>query len=234
MAEQETGRRPSIKEWADDDKPREKLTKYGAGALSEAELLAILIGSGNAREDAVELMRRILKDCGNSLKRLGHLAPEELCRNYCGIGMAKAVTILAACELGNRRGQEVMERSQIGGARDIYEYFIKLLRDTPVEECHVMLLNQAHRVIGSRLLTRGGIARTLVDMREVLRCALLAHAPAIVLCHNHPSGNITPSLDDDRITERLDNAARMMEIRLLDHLIITDGMYYSYADHGKL
>ncbi len=232
--EENTIKKPTIKDWADDDKPREKLLRIGADKMSDAELLGILVGSGNTEEDAVQLMRRILDDCGGSLKRLGQMAPEELCHKYKGIGMAKAVTILAACELGARRQKEPSKKEKITRSEDIYNYFIGKMQDLAVEECHVLLLNHAHRIIDSRLISRGAIARALVDVREVLRHALLAHATSIVLCHNHPSGNENPSIDDDRITEKMRNAAKTMDITLLDHLIITDGAYYSYADNGKL
>ncbi|MCD8303192.1 MAG: DNA repair protein RadC [Prevotellaceae bacterium] len=229
------GKRTSIKDWAEDDRPREKLLAKGARALSLAELLAILVGSGNAEEDAVELMRRVLADCGGSLKKLGRMSPEELSGNYLGIGTAKAVTILAACELSRRRQEEeAKELTTIRNSRDIYEYFLPELQDNHLEECHVLLLNQANRVIESRLISRGGIARAVVDVREVLRLALLAHATAMVLCHNHPSGNRKPSPDDDRLTEKLRQAAKTMDITLLDHLIFVDGAYYSYSDSGKL
>ncbi len=125
-------------------------------------------------------------------------------------------------------------KKKIESSQDIYNYFIGMLQDTPVEECYVLLLNHGHRIIDSRLVSKGAIAKALVDVREILRYALLAHATAIVLCHNHPSGNINPSIDDDRITEKLRNAAKMMDINLLDHIIITDGAHYSYADNGKL
>ncbi len=231
---EETIKKPTIKDWADDDKPREKLLHIGADKMSDAELLGILISSGNTEEDAVQLMRRILEDCGGSLRKLGQMAPEELCHKYKGIGIAKAVTILAACELGARRQGDKRKKEKITRSEDIYNYFIGKMQDLAVEECHVLLLNHGHRIIDSRLISRGAIARALVDVREVLRYALLAHATSIVLCHNHPSGNENPSVDDDRITEKMKNAAKTMDITLLDHLIITDGAYYSYADDGKL
>ncbi len=231
---EETIKKPTIKDWADDDKPREKLLRIGADKMSDAELLGILISSGNTEEDAVQLMRRILEDCGGSLRRLGQMAPEELCHRYKGIGIAKAVTILAACELGARRQGDKRKKEKITRSEDIYNHFIGKMQDLAVEECHVLLLNHGHRIIDSRLISRGAIARALVDVREVLRYALLAHATSIVLCHNHPSGNENPSVDDDRITEKMKNAAKTMDITLLDHLIITDGAYYSYADDGKL
>ncbi len=229
-------KKPSIKEWTLDDRPREKLLTRGAEQLSTPELLAILIGSGNPEEDAVQLMRRVLNECDDSLVKLGRMAPEELCRTYKGIGTAKAVTILAACELGRRRQGEESRRSHytVTCPADIHRYYRELLQDTYVEECHVMLLNQAHRVIGSRLISRGGIAQAVVDVREVLRSALLLHATTIALCHNHPSGSLTPSRDDDALTHKLQQAAHTMDIKLLDHIIVATDGFYSYAEHGKL
>ncbi len=233
--EENTIKKPTIKEWTDDDKPREKLLRIGAGGMSEAELLAILIGSGNTEEDAVQLMRRILDDCGKSLTRLGQMEPEELCQKYKGIGIAKAVTIVAACELGKRRQHEdVLQRDKIHEGSDIANYFRARMQDLAVEECHVLFLNHAYKVIGSYMLSRGGITRAIVDVREILRRALLAHATHIALCHNHPSGNVNPSIDDDRITEKVKNAAKTMDITLLDHVVFSDEGYYSYAEEGRL
>lgn len=224
----------NIKDWAEDDRPREKLAKHGPEALSEAELLAILIGSGNAEETAVDLMRRILKDCNNSLRQLGRMKLHELAGNYKGMGPAKAVTLLAACELGLRRQrEEALAREQVTSAADIYAYFAPL-HHLDIEECHLLLLNQNHRILGSRLLSRGGLAGASVDIREALRHALLAQAPAIVLCHNHPSGQPQPSAEDDRLTATLREAARTMNIRLLDHVVVAEGSYYSYNDHSKI
>lgn len=224
----------SINHWAEEDRPREKMMAHGAAALSNAELLAILIGSGNVEESAVELMRKVLNDYRNSLSELGKCTVEDLCR-YKGIGTAKAVTILAASELGKRRkAEEPGERKQIRCSQDIYSLCHPFMCDLPVEECWALLLNQASRVIDRVRIGQGGLASTVVDVRCVLREALLKRASSLVLCHNHPSGNIAPSREDDRLTQSLFQAAQTMNIRMLDHVIISDGAYYSYADEGRL
>lgn len=224
----------NINQWAEEDRPREKMMLHGAAALTNAELLAILIGSGNTEDTAVELMRKVLDGCRNSLSELGKCTVDDLCR-YKGIGPAKAVTILAASELGKRRKEEEpARRKQIRCSTDIYDWFHPLMCDLPVEECWIMLLNQASKVIDTVRVSRGGLASTQVDVRCILREALLKRATAFVLCHNHPSGNRTPSTDDDRLTQSVAVASKTMNIRLLDHLIVTDGGYYSYADEGRL
>lgn len=224
----------AINHWAEDDRPREKMMKHGAAALSNAELLAILIGSGSREDSAVELMRKILDGYRNSLGELGKASIDDLCR-YKGIGVAKAVTLLAASELGRRRAEEhPAERPQVRCSADIYKLFHPLMCDLPVEECWVLLLNQSSKVIERIRISRGGITATQVDVRCILREALLKRAVAIVLCHNHPSGNVSPSSGDDRLTEALKQAAQAMDIRLLDHLVITDGGYYSYSDEGRI
>lgn len=225
----------NINEWAVEDRPREKMMLHGVGALSDAELLAILIGSGNREETAVELMRRILASCHNDLNELGKMGLEELC-TFKGIGDAKAVAILAASELGKRRAsaERSRERTTITSSKDIYAYFHPLLCDLSVEECWVLLLNQALKVIDRVRVSTGGLAGTAVDIRLVLREALIRRAPAIALCHNHPSGSTRPSNEDNRLTERLAKSAAVMDIRLIDHLVLTDGAYYSYADEGRI
>lgn len=224
----------TINRWAEEDRPREKMMQHGATALSDAELLAILIGSGSPEDTAVGLMRKVLADYHNSLGELGKATADELCR-YKGIGPAKAVTLLAASELGRRRKEEgVRERPTVRFSKDVYDYFHPLMCDLPTEECRVLLLNQAGRVIDAARVSTGGLASTAVDVRCVLREALLKRAVAIVLCHNHPSGNISPSREDDRLTQRLKEAAETMDIRLTDHIILTDGKFYSYADEGRL
>lgn len=224
----------NINQWAEEDRPREKMMLHGAAALTNAELLAILIGSGNTEDTAVELMRKVLDGCRNSLSELGKCTVDDLCR-YKGIGPAKAVTILAASELGKRRKEEEpARRKQIRCSTDIYDWFHPLMCDLPVEECWIMLLNQASKVIDTVRISQGGLASTQVDVRCILREALLKRATAFVLCHNHPSGNRTPSTDDDRLTQSVAVASKTMNIRLLDHLIVTDGGYYSYADEGRL
>lgn len=224
----------TINQWAEEDRPREKMIQKGAYALTDAELLAILIGSGNTDETAVELMRRVLAACNNNLNELGKLTVEQLCA-FKGIGPAKAITIMAACELGRRRKlSEMGERPLIRSSQDIYNYFHPKLGDLPTEECWVMLLNAASRLIDSQRITAGGIAETLVDIRTVMREAIVKRATALALCHNHPSGNPRPSRQDDQLTDRLGKACALMNIRLTDHLIVADGRYYSYNDEGRL
>ena len=223
----------NINQWAEEDRPREKLASKGAGELSSAELLAILIGSGNAKEDAVSLMQRVLASCDNSLTALGRKSIDELC-SFPGIGPAKAISILAACELGNRRAAEHTDRPLIRRAQQVYDYYYATICDMATESSFVMLLNQSSRLIRSVNISHGGLAETLVDIRVVLREALLAQATCIILCHNHPSGNVHPSRQDDQLTVRLRDAARMMNITLIDHVIVSDIGYYSYADEGKI
>ncbi len=227
-------KKPSIAQWDEADRPREKLADLGPAALSNAELLAILIGSGSVHESAVDLTRRLLADCAGSLNTLGKKSIGELC-TYNGIGPAKAVTIMAACEFGKRRAAEpVEERPQMTDSEKIYRYFLPRMQDLATEECHVLLLNQSLRILGTRCVSRGGISETAVDVRIVLREALLLRATNIALCHNHPSGNSRPSRADDQLTQRMKTAAEAVQIRLTDHIILTDGNYYSYCDEGRL
>lgn len=223
----------SITELAAEDRPREKFELKGGASLSKAELLAILIGSGNADENAVQLMQRVLTDCHDSLRQVGQLSVEELCR-YKGIGPAKAITILAACELSARRLSEAHNVVRVTQASDIFRYFHPILRDLPHEESHLLMLNQRLQVIGSQLIGRGGITGTVVDVRLILKKALLANATHIALCHNHPSGQLRPSQEDDKLTSELKRASDLMRITLIDHLIVTDEGYYSYQEEGKL
>ena len=223
----------TINRWAEEDRPREKMMSKGAQALTNAELLAILIGSGSDEDSAVSLMQKVLSAYGDSLDHVGRLSMEELCR-FRGIGPAKAVTILAACELGRRRAVEQPERRQIRSAAQVYDYFYPLMRDLAVEECHVLLLNQSARIIDSVRIGMGGLTETVVDVRLILREALLKRATSLILCHNHPSGNLRPSTHDDHLTRQVKEAALLLNIALLDHIIFTDEGYYSYADEGKL
>lgn len=224
----------TIAQWAEEDRPREKMMLHGAAALSNAELLAILVGSGTHGDSAVGLMRKVLDRYGNSLNRLGKCTIEELCQ-FKGIGPAKAVTILAASELGKRRKQEEpQQRKAITCSTDLYEYFHPLMCDLPIEECWVLLLNQASKVIDAVKISQGGLSSTQVDVRCILREALLKRATAMVLVHNHPSGSCRPSADDDRLTQAVATAAKTLNLRLLDHIVVTDGSYYSYVDEGKL
>lgn len=224
----------SINQWAEEDRPREKLARLGASALSNAELLAILIGSGTPEKSAVDLMKEILADCGNNLNQLGKLSLAELQR-YKGVRLAKAVTIQAACEMGRRRQvSRPEERPRMDSADAIYREMHPRMQDLDVEEAWVVLANQSFRLIKVLRLSHGGISETAVDVRVALREALLCNATVMALCHNHPSGNCHPSRDDDRITDLMRKACETMRIRLVDHVIVTDGAYYSYREEGKL
>lgn len=224
----------NINQWDRADRPREKMMAHGAVTLSTAELLAILIGSGSPEESAVSLMQRMLGDNGNSLRKLAKRTMEELCQ-YKGMGPAKALTVLAACELGKRRECEIIEeRPKMDNSKVIFRYFLPIMQDLPVEECWIMLLNQKLRLIKAERISRGGLSETSADVRCVLREALLSKAAAIVLCHNHPSGSVSPGQTDDHLTGQLQKASEMMNIRLLDHLVVADGGYYSYADEGRI
>lgn len=231
MAENE--HKKSIKEWAVDDRPREKAIKNGISSLSKSELLAILVGSGNDEESAVDLMKRVLNSCGNSISELAKLSVDDLC-TFRGIGPAKAITIVAACELWKRREEKTGEQPCITSSLDLYRYFHPVLCDSPVERCYVLLLNSKNRVIDHVLIGTGGFTATVVDIRLVIREALMKRATTIALCHNHPSGNTKPSREDDKLTENLAQACKVMNIRLLDHLVITDGAYFSYNDEARL
>ncbi len=226
----------SINQWAEEDRPREKLMKHGAATLTNAELLAILIGSGSQDESAVDLMKRVLADCGNNLNTLGKKTIDELTGGrYKGLGPAKAVTIIAACELGKRRqAEKAEERQKLDSAAAIYEYMLPKMQDLPEEEAWVLLMNQNFKLIKSVMLSHGGITETAVDIRLAVKNALLCNATVLALCHNHPSGNTRPSGDDDRLTQRMKKACELMRLHFLDHLIVTDGRYYSYSEEGRL
>ncbi|MBP5713065.1 MAG: DNA repair protein RadC [Prevotella sp.] len=223
----------NINQWAEEDRPREKMMALGAEALSNAELLAILIGSGSTKESAVDLMKRVLNDCHNSLNTLGKKTIRDLC-TYNGIGEAKAITILAACELGKRRQQESPEeRPKLNTATKIYNEMHPQMQDLDVEEFWVLLLNQDHRLIKKVRISRGGISETAVDIRVIMKEAVLHNATILAVCHNHPSGKLTPSKADDDLTRNIKHACELMRIFFMDHVIITDGQYYSYHELGK-
>lgn len=224
----------SINKWAEEDRPREKLERLGAAALSNAELLAILIGSGSTKESAVELMKRVLNDCDNNLNLLGKRTIHELTQ-YNGMGSAKAITILAACELGKRRQQEkAVERRMLNSSTAIYEFMLPVMQDLDTEEAWVLLMNHSFKLIKHERISHGGINETAVDVRIIMREALLNNATIVALCHNHPSGNPHPSREDDRLTDNVRKACEAMRIHFADHLVITDGAYYSYRDEGRL
>ena len=224
----------NINQWAEEDRPREKLMRLGAGALTNAELMAILIGSGSPKESAVDLMKRILNDCDNNLNKLGRMSIREL-QVYNGMGPAKAVSILAACELGKRRQMEkVQERKDLGSPQAIYDYMRPIMQDLDTEEAWIILMNQNYRLIKEERLSHGGITETLVDVRVIVKEALLNNATIVALCHNHPSNNARPSKEDDRLTERVKKACELMRIYLLDHVIVIESNYYSYREKGRL
>lgn len=224
----------SIKEWPVDERPREKVLRCGASALSKSELLAILIGSGSADESAVELMKKVMASCGDSMAELARMSVDELCR-FKGIGPAKAITIVAACELWKRRqADELIEKFSIRSSDDLFKYFYPLMCDLTVEESFVLLLNNRNRVIDNVRIATGGLTSTVVDIRLVMREALVKRATTIALCHNHPSGNLRPSSEDDRLTQNIVSACKIMNIRFLDHIIVAGNKYYSYNDESRL
>ena len=223
----------NINQWAEEDRPREKMANLGAEALSSAELLAILIGSGSTKESAVDLMKRILNDCNNSLNTLGKKSIHDLSQ-YNGVGPAKAITILAACELGKRRQMESPEeRPDLGTATQIYNYMHPVMQDLDTEEFWALMLNQNYRLIKKVRISRGGITSTAVDTRIIMREAVLCNATQLAVCHNHPSGKLTPSKLDDDLTRNIMQASNVMNIHFTDHVIVTDGHYYSYHEEGK-
>lgn len=224
----------NIKDWKEEDRPREKLMSLGAEALSDAELLAILIGSGSSKETSVALMQRVLNDCHNNLNTLGKLSIPQLCE-YNGIGEAKAITILAATELGKRRQTEkAEERKDLSSATAIYELIHPKVQDIDVEEAWIVLMNQNYKLIDYKRISHGGITETAVDVRIIMREAILKNATILALCHNHPSNNPRPSTNDDQLTQRVKRACEAMRIYFLDHIIVVDGNYYSYHEQGRL
>lgn len=224
----------TIKTWAVEDRPREKYLLKGLSSLTNAELIAILIGSGNRNESAVELAKKILQKVQNNLNLLGKLSLEDLIENK-GIGKAKAITIIAALELGRRRNSTgMMERKEIKTSRDAFDLLHSQLSDLPYEEFWVVLLNRANRVIDKIKISKGGISGTVTDVKVILKNAIEKLASSLIVCHNHPSGNLLPSHNDTEFTTKLREDANMMDIKLLDHLIIADGKYYSFADEGLI
>ncbi len=223
-----------IREWAEADRPREKLMEHGRRALTDAELLAILIGSGSRDETAVELCKRILKDQDHDLHKLFRLEVSDFCK-YKGIGEAKAISIVAALELGRRRKEEKpKEKPILNSSNRIYKYFGSRLKDLPHEEFWAIYMNRACKLLESQLIGRGGNDSTPVDVRTILRYALQNNASSIVLAHNHPSGTLAASEADQDITKKICTAARLMDIRVVDHVIFTDNGYYSMRDEGYM
>jgi DNA repair protein RadC len=224
----------SIKEWSLEDRPREKLLNKGISTLSDAELIAIIIRMGTRDESAVELAKRILNSVENNLNELGKLSVDDL-QKYKGMGEAKAIGIVAALELGRRRKlSESVNRKKIASSRDIYDIFHPVLADLPNEEFWITLLNRSNKIIERIKISQGGISGTITDVRIILKIALEKLASAIILCHNHPSGNPKPSEADISITQKIKESGKLMDINLLDHIIVTDGNYYSFADEGLI
>ena len=228
-------KRLTIRDWAEDDRPREKMLRKGTQSLSDAELLAILIAIGNKNETAVELARRILNDCRDNLNELAQLTIADLCKRFKGIGEAKAITIMAALELGKRRKtSDILDRKKIVSSKDLFDLFEPQLVDLPHEEFWLGMLNGANKVIEIKRLTQGGSKQTVVDVPMLLKLALEKSAQAVAVAHNHPSGQNRPSHEDEAITRRIKTGCEAIGIVLLDHIIIARGDYYSFSDEGKM
>lgn len=224
----------SIKSWAEADRPREKLLQKGKTALSDAELVAVLIGSGSRNESAVNLSKRILKSVQNNIHSLAKLSVEDLCE-FNGIGQAKAINVIAALELGRRRRQEEqVVLDKITCSKDVFELMWPLIGDLPHEEFWVLYLNNSNKVLHKQQLSKGGITGTMVDVRLVFKKGLSLFATSIILCHNHPSGKLIPSMSDKQLTQKLKKAGMTLDITVLDHLIITENAYFSFADESVL
>jgi DNA repair protein RadC len=230
-----TEQRPlSIKAWAEDDQPREKMIAKGKAALSDAELIAIMIGSGTVGENAIDLSKRMLQSVNNDLSELGRSSIKDLMK-FKGIGEAKAITIVAALELGRRRQfSDMLERNIVSCSRDIYDAMLPLMIDLKHEEFWILLMNQANHIVGKSLISKGGVSGTVVDSKMVFKPALDVLASGIILVHNHPSGNLKPSQQDIDLTRKLAQAGRLLDITVHDHVIITNGNYYSFADMGMI
>jgi DNA repair protein RadC len=223
-----------ITDWAEEDRPREKLLYKGTSSLGDAELLGILISSGTRNKSAVELGRELLQMANNNLNNLGKLSISDL-KKVQGIGPARAVTIAAALELGRRRKlSDAEEVVQIRCSKDVADIFHPLLADLQYEEFWVLFLNRSNKIIGRMKLSQGGISGTVTDVRMVMKKAIECLASGIIVCHNHPSGNLNPSESDSKITKKIKEAGELLDIQMLDHLIISDRDYYSFADNGLL
>ena len=224
----------SIKNWKEDDRPREKLLQKGKRSLSDAELIAILIASGNREESAVDLAKRILSHSNNNLNELGKLSVADLMQ-FKGIGEAKAITIITALELGRRRRlEEALEVPKITGSKAVFELMQPIIGELPHEEFWVLFLSNSNKVIFKGQLSSGGITGTLVDVRLLYKKALEVAAVAVILCHNHPSGSLKPSESDISLTKKIQEAGKSLDIKVLDHLLITEKAYFSFADSNLL
>lgn len=223
-----------IREWAEDDRPREKLLIKGRQSLSDAELLAILMGSGSRSESAVDLAKRILRAARDNLLELSKLSVNDLMK-FKGVGQAKAVSIIAALELGKRRrGAEAISRQKVTCSKDVFEYFSAVIGDYSFETFFILLMNRANKIIRHIQISEGGITGTVADPKKIFKMALEHNATSMILCHNHPSGNISPSEADIRLTRKLKDAGDMLDVPVLDHIILGEERYYSFADEGEL
>jgi DNA repair protein RadC len=221
-----------IKSWAEEDRPREKLSAQGRRALTDAELIAILIGSGSRNETAVELSKRILHHYDNDLNKLGKASINEL-SNFKGIGEAKAISIIAALEIGRRRNDfETKAPDTILSSKDAYNIMRRLLVDLNHEEFWIILIGRSQKVLAKELISKGGLSTTVVDPKVIFGMALQHQATGIIMIHNHPSGSLKPSQQDVNLTRKLSEAGKLLEIKILDHLIISDNGFYSFADDG--
>ena len=226
--------RLTITQWNEEDRPREKLMRLGGEALTDAELLAIIIGGGVVGKTAVDITKQILKDCDNNLAILSKRTLEQL-MSYHGIGEAKAISIMAVAELGRRHELTKMpERKKLDNSKALYDELWPRMRDLDVEEAYLVLMNQAYKHIDTIRLSHGGITETAVDVRVIMKHAIQQNATIIAIAHNHPSGNTRPSRDDEMLTKRVAEACRTMRIFFADHIIVTDGDYYSFRDNGKI
>lgn len=222
----------SIKSWAEEDRPREKLNAQGRRALTDAELIAILIGSGSRTETAVELSKRILHHYENDLNKLGKASISELSK-FKGIGEAKAISIIASLEIGRRRNDtETKAIEYINSSRDAYNIMRRHLMDLNHEEFWILLVGRSQKVLAKELVSKGGLSATVADPKIIFYMALQQQASGIILVHNHPSGNLKPSHQDIDLTKKISAAGRLLDINVLDHLIITDNGYYSFGDEG--
>lgn len=227
-------RRPSIRNWAEDERPREKLLLKGKNVLSDAELLAILIGSGNNEESAVDLCKRILASVEGNLVELSKMNVKEL-SEFKGIGEAKALSIIAALELGRRRrAAEPLQKQGIATSHDAYDIVQSLIGDSHYEQFWILLLNRANKVIRKINISDGGMAGTVADPKRIFKMALENNAASIILAHNHPSGNLKPSDEDIKLTRKLKQAGELLDISVLDHIIAGDNGYFSFADEGMI
>lgn len=224
----------SIKNWAEDDRPREKLELKGRAALSDAELLAILLGSGSRNESALDLARRMLQKAENNLNRLGRWNIEEL-KQFKGVGTAKAINIISALELGKRRRlSEAQEVPKITSSKHVYELMQPRIADLSHEEFWVLYLNHQNKVLATKCISKGGISGTMADVRIIYKEAILLSSSGIILAHNHPSGSLRPSYSDEKLTKKIKQAGEMIDILVLDHLIVTEAGFFSFADEGYL